>query len=431
MPDYNSIFESLGVFARAFSTIDNLATRDLEVTEGGETIRSLDNLRKQFAEALNDTSAERDALAAVGVLHDAAQAARGWGLSMTAALEEWIRGPLAQELQVLGALRDEVLAELARAMHADDESVQANDVSAGTPVAGANAGDAACYASGDAVDADENAVPDQHIRTQRVILECTRDNPRHRVPVGQEEFRVRPEHGPTVAMRVLPVTYGEVPDARNAVLDGAFEDYDGGFTHWDTIAGAGAVSRDTGIKRFGGGSLKITGDGATAVDLRQDMAARDPALPAGRAFALGAWVYVASHSAGSVVIDLLVDGQESMLELVVDGATPNGSWLHLGGFEYLPRASFPNKVVLRIACAASFDGVIHIDGVSLAPAAEVPHAGLRLALFEGAAAAQAGDRFTIDTSSDDAGAFQTFARDRLGLALPAGDTPSIDDSLAE
>jgi hypothetical protein len=120
--------------------------------------------------------------------------------------------------------------------------------------------------------------------------------------------------------------------------------------------------------------------------------------------------------------------------LPIDGSTPTEEWLHVGGFEYLPRGSFPNKVALRIRCSGDFDGVIQLDGASFAPAADVPHAGLRVALFQGANAPQAlpfADRYTVDTSSDDAGAFQTFARDRLGIALPSNASPTINDALAQ
>lgn len=429
MPDYESIFETLGVFARAFASIENFAERDLAVTENGQTIRSLDQLRSQFVAILNDSSAERDALSAVAVLSDAARAAQEWQVALGLALDDWLRGPLALELAARGATRDEVVRQLVRAMHADGESVARNEVSIDAIEPGGNAGDTALHVSADTVDAAESVITDQRVRTQRIALECTRDHPRHRVTVGQEEFRLRPEYGPALNLRVIPVTYGDVPDARNTVADGAFED--AGLAHWSVEAGLSAVSRDTALKRFGAASLRIAGDGATAVDVRQDLAQRDPALPAGAFLALGAWVYVTGHTAGSVVIDLLLDSQPSQLQLVIDGDTPTGQWLHLGGFAYAPRASFANKVIVRIACAATFDGAVNLDGVSLAPAVEAPHAGLRVALFEGALAAQAGDRFSIDTSSDDAGAFQVFARGRLGVALPAADTPTIDDQLAE
>ncbi|MBK8208006.1 MAG: hypothetical protein IPK87_14615 [Planctomycetes bacterium] len=435
MPDYTSIFEALGVFARAFRQIEDLADHDLEITQSGQTFRSLDRLRKQFIDVLNDSGAERDTLQVIALLNSAAETARGWALPLDAALDAWLSAALAPELDAQGASREELLHGLARAMLADAESVAPNDVSVGTPAPDAgNAGDAACYVSGSTVNAAESVIDDERIRTQRVAIECVRDNAHHRVPVGQEEFRIRPEIGRAVHTRVIPVTSGDFADARNAVLDGAFEAYDAGFTHWSVEAGGGVFSRDTGEKLFGTGSLKITGDGGTAGDLRQDLAGRSPAIESGRFFALGAWFYVASHTAGSVTVDLLVNGNASTLALTIDGSTPTAEWLHLGGFEYLPRASFPNKVVVRIRCSADFDGVVHVDGASLAPAAEVPHAGLRVALFQGALAPQAGaiaDRYTVDTSSNDAGAFQTFARDRLGIALPSDGTPTIDDTLAE
>lgn len=431
MPDYTEIFEALGVFARAFATFDNIASRDLEISEGGETFRSLDRLRQQFAAVLNDSPHERDALQALTLLNTAAETARGWSVPLDGALDAWIRGALAHELNATGASREQILQELTRAMHADSQSVAANDVAVGAVSAAAsNAGDAACYVTGETVDAGESVIADERVRNQRVLIECTRDNARHRVPVGQEEFRIRPEHGQAVGARVVPVSVGALRDPRNAVQDGAFHD---GLEHWEVVEGASVFDADEALKLFGAGSLKITGDGATEGELRQDFANREPALESGRFFALGAWVYVASHAAGSVIIDLLVDGQPSALALTVDGSTATEEWLHIGGFEYLPRASFPNKVQLRVRCGSDFDGVIHVDGISVAPATPVPHAGLKVALFQGAKPPQAApiaDRYTVDTSSDEAGSFQTFARDRLATALPSSETPTINDNLA-
>jgi len=421
MPDYTAIFEVLGQYARAFKQFDNLAARNLSFSAGGETFRSLDRLREEFVSVLNDSVHERDRLDAVALLADAARVARGWADQMGQSLDGWIHGSLALELDAEGAPCAELLTLLQRAMLADAESVAANAVSVSAVAAdAANVGDAACYASAQTVDAAESPVDDERIRAQRIALVCIRDCAHHRVPVGQEEFRVRPEYGPAQSARVIPVTYGALTDARNAVTDGAFEDAIA--DHWSIESGGAVFSRDTSTRLFGSASLKVTGDGATAGDLRQDLVGRDPALESGRAFAVGAWVNVAAHTAGSVTLDLLVDGTASALALLIDGSTPTAQWLHLGGFEYLPRASFPNKVKVRIRCSADFDGTLNLDGVSLAPATEVPHAGVRLALFQGAVAPQAApvaDLFTIDTSSNDAGALQTFARANVSVPLPA------------
>ncbi|MCZ7608113.1 MAG: hypothetical protein M5U25_19120 [Planctomycetota bacterium] len=436
MPNYTTIFQVLGQYARAFTQLDNLAERNLSFSSGGEVFRSLDKLREEFVDVLNDAPAERDRLDAVGVLADAARVARGWGAQLQQSLDAWIRDALAAELNSEGASRAELLRELQRAMLADAESVAANAVSLGAVSADvANAGDAACYVSKQTVDAAENLVDDERIVNQRICIECVRDNPRHRVPVGQEEFRIRPEVGPPVSTRAIPVTYGAITDARNVVTDGAFEDDTAGvLDHWSVISGGSAFSRDTATKLFGGGSLKITGNGATSGELQQDLADRDPPLESGRFWALGAWVYVGSYSGGDVKLDLLIDGAASALTLTIDGSTPTGQWLHLGGLQYLPRGSFPNKVKVRIRCGATFNGAVYLDGVSLAPATEVPHAGLRLAIFQGAAAPQTApvaDRFTLDSTSDEAGAFQVFARERLEIALPSSGTPTISDTLAE
>ncbi len=436
MPDYTSIFEVFGVYARAFSQFNNIAQRNLTFSAGGETFRSLDRLRQEFVTVLNGGSAERNALDSVSLFSDAARGVSGWEEQLQGSLEGWLREGLADELNVSGASRDAVLGALARSMQADSESVANNAITLGSISARAeNAGSQKCYASISTVNPAEGIIDDERARSQTVLIECVRDAAHHRAIAGAEEFRIVPERGSPVQAFVIPVTLGDSTDSRNVITDGAFELQAGGaFTHWPAIAGGSLFSRDTGTKLFGGGSLKITGNGTTAGELQQDLAAREPALASGRFWALGSWVYVSALSAGTVTIDLLVDGVASALTLTVDGSTPTGQWLHLGGFEYLPRSTYPNKVKARIRCSAAFSGTVFIDGVSLALASEVPHAGLRIAIFQGPSAPQAqpiADGFSVSTTSDEAGAFQRMFRDRLGVAMPSNASPSINDSLAE
>lgn len=436
MPDYISLFEIFGVYARAFTQFDNLARRNLTFSAGGETFRSLDKLREEFVDVLNDAPGERDRIDSVTLLSEAARVVLGWEAQLETSLDAFVREGVADELNVSGATREAVLAALKRSMSADSQRIAKNAISLGAvSAASTNVGTARCYASKSTVDPAESVVDDERAANQAILVECVRDTAHHRAILGAEEFRVTPEIGAAVPAFVIPVTYGDTPDARNVIRDGAFDLYSGGaFTHWSAIAGGGVFSRDTGTKLFSTGSLKIAGNGATAGDLQQDLAARDPALASGRFWALGAWIYVSSLSAGTVTIDLLVNGSPSGLKLTIDGSTATGQWLHVGGFEYLPRSSYPNKVKARIQCSAAFNGAIFIDGVSLALAAEVPHAGMRVALFQGASAPQAlpiADRFTFATTSDEAGAFQCMFRDRLGMALPSASSPTISDSLAE
>lgn len=436
MPDYTSLFEIFGVYARAFTQFDNLARRNLTFSAGGETFRSLDKLREEFLAVLNDAPAERERLDAAALLTEAARVTRGWEAQLETSLDAFVREGVAAELKVPGAAREGVLAALRRAMQADAQSVAENTVAlSAVSSASTNVGSAVCCASAQTVDPAENVIDDERARNQRITVECVRDAAHHRAVLGAEEFRITPELGAATPTFVIPVTRGDTPDARNVIRDGAFDLHSGGtFTHWSVISGGGVFSRDTGTKLFGTGALKITGNGATAGELQQDLAARDPALASGRFWALGAWLYVSSLVAGTVTLDLLVNGSPSGLTLTVDGSTPTGQWLHLGGFEYLPRSTYPNKVKARIRCDAAFDGAVFLDGISLALATEVPQAGVRVALFQGAVAPQAlpiADRFTFDTSSDDAGAFQTFFRDRLGVALPSSAAPTISDALAE
>lgn len=436
MPDYTSLFEIFGVYARAFTQFRNLAQRNLTFSAGGETFRSLDKLREEFVNVLNDAPGERDRLDAAALLSEAARVVRGWESQLETSLDAFVGEGVADELNVSGASREAVLGALQRAMQADAQSIAKNTITLGAVAAAStNAGSARCYASKQAVGPAENVIDDERAHSQSIAIECVRDAAHHRATLGAEEFRITPEFGAAVPAYVIPVTYGDTPDARNVIRDGAFDLYAGGaFTHWGVITGGSVFSRDTGTKLFGTGSLKVTGNGATAGELQQDLASRDPALASGRFWALGAWIYVSALSAGTVTLDLLVNGSPSGLTLTIDGSTATGQWIHLGGFEYLPRSTYPNKVKARIQCSASFNGAVFVDGVSLALAAEVPHAGVRVALFQGAIAPQAmpiADRFTLDTSSDEAGAFQCLFRDRLGVALPSSASPSIADSLAE
>ena len=436
MPSYTSLFEVFGVYARAFAQFENLADRNLYFSSGGETCRSLDRLRSEFAGVMNGDADERDRLDAVTLLSDAARTTRGWASQLDLSLDAWVRGGVASALDIAGATRADVLAALARKMAADNESIAANAVAAGSVTAAAtNVGTCNCYVSKKTVDPEENLVDDQRITNQSIVVECARDAAHHRVTVGAEEFRIVPEEGAAMRTLMIPVTYGDTASYRNMVMDGAFDLEDAGeFDHWEKISGGSVFSRDTGTKLFGDGSLKVTGNGATAGEMIQDLADRDPALPSGMMYVLGAWVYVGSLSAGTVTVDLLVDGNASTLQLVVNGSTATAQWLHLGGFEYLARSTFPNKVKVRVHCSSDFNGAVYVDGVSLAPATEVPHAGVRVAIFEGATAAQAApiaDRFTFATTSDETGAFQSFFRDRLAIALPTAGSPTLSDSLAE
>jgi hypothetical protein len=436
MPDYTSLFEVFGVYARAFSQFKNLARRNLTFSAGGEIFRSLDKLREQFADVLNDGPGERDRLECVTLLSDAARTVGAWDAQLESSLDAFVREGLADALDVSGATREAVLAELSRAMNADGESVARNVISLGAvSVAATNVGTEKCYVSKSTVDPAESVVDDERAQDQSIALTCVRDNAHQRAVVGAEEFRIAPELGAPVPTYVIPVTIGDTQDARNVITDGAFESYSGGvFPYWPVISGGGVFSRDTGTKLFGTGSLKITGNGAIAGELQQDLVARDPAMASGRVWALGVWAYVSSLGAGTVTVDLLVNGSPSTLALTINGSTPTGQWVHLGGFVYLPRNTYPNKVKARIACSSGFNGAVFLDGVCLALATEVPHAGVRAAIFQGATAPQAlpiSDRFTVATTSDEAGSFQCMFRDRLGVALPSSASPTIDDTLAE
>ncbi len=300
MIDYTSIFEVLGVFARAFTQIDNNANRNLTFTGSGETFRSFDNLREDFL----------DVLTAVQVLTDAKDLLLASDQRLGDALNRWIQTGLAEALGTGETSVAGVLRALQRAMHDDSESVSENAVTvSGVSAHAENVTDSRLYVTNQTIDAGETEIDDERARNQTIHVECVRDHATHNTPEGEEEFVITPEVGPRATLRSIPVTQSVQIHPRNVITDATFQDETtGDFDHWTNHAGGSVFTRDIAAKRFHDASLKVTGDGATAGELRQDLVDRSPVMASGRHWALGAWVYVTSHTAGSVTVDLLVDG---------------------------------------------------------------------------------------------------------------------------
>lgn len=431
MPDYTSIFEVLGQYARAFKTINNLAQRDLKVGSGDDVIRSLDKLKREFLDVLNDSPLERSALQPLEIISDAVRMTSAWKQQLEGALEYWIVNNMAPELGITGAAKTVVLLELRRQMNADAKSVNANIVALDSVTASAsNVGNAALLASIKTVNDSETVVDNELVKDSVIELRCVQDAVHDRLPEGHELFR-----SVFGDLRVIPVTIGDFVDSRNVIADGSFDKLSAAdFTYWTKVSGGSVASQETSDIQFGVGALKIVGDASTALDLQQDLKDRDPALPAGQFYGFGLWIKVSTYTAGSVTIDLLIDGVESTESLVLDGSTTTGQWLHEAVMIYLPRTVYPNKVKARIRCSSTFNGTILIDGVTLAPATKLGASGIQGVLFQGKEAPQSSplaDGYVIDTSSDDAGSFQVFIRDELQVALPSSGSPTFSDTLAE
>ncbi|MEE9310814.1 MAG: hypothetical protein V3V10_00250 [Planctomycetota bacterium] len=431
MPDYTTIFEVLGQYARAFKTLDNLANRDLKVTSGGETIRSVDKLKREFLDVLNDSASERAALQPVEILSDASRTIDTWRQQLQGALDHWIISNLAEELGFDGADKQKILLELRRQMLSDSKTVKVNSVTLDSvTTASTNVGNAVLLAGIKTVDAADTVLENELVFDGTIDLRCIQDAVHDRLPEGHELFR-----SSVGDLRIVPVTVGDFTDARNVITDGAFDKVSGSdFAYWTKISGGSVVSLETTDVQFGTGALKVVGDATTALDLQQDLKDRDPSLPSGQFYGLGAWVKVNSYTAGSVTIDLLVDGVASGESLTVDGSTTTGSWLHLAVMTYLPRNVYPNKVKVRVRCSSTFNGTVLIDGVTLAPTTKLRKSGINAILFQGVDAPQSqpvADRYGVDTSSDDLGSFQTFLRNELAVAMPSAASPTVSETLAE
>ncbi|MCF6228232.1 MAG: hypothetical protein L3J82_06150 [Planctomycetes bacterium] len=431
MPDYITIFEVLGQYARAFGTLENLANRDLKITSGGETIRSLDKLQREFIDVLNDSASERAALQPVEILSDASRAVEAWKQQLHGALDRWITKNLAEELGFVSTDKQKILLELRRQMLSDSKTVKVNSVALNSvSAASTNVGNAALLAGIKTVNDSETILNNELISDATIDLRCVQDAVHDRLPEGHELFR-----STAGDLRIVPVTIGDFTDARNVITDGAFDKISGSdFAHWAKISGGSVASQETSDVQFGTGALKITGDAATALDLQQDLKARDPSLPSGQFYGLGAWIKVSTYSAGSVTIDLLIDGVASTEILTIDASIATGSWLHVAVMTYLARSVYPNKVKVRIRCSSTFNGTVLIDGLTLAPATKLGKSGINAILFQGVVAPQSrpvADRYGVDTSSDDAGSFQTFLRDELAVIMPSSASPTVSETLAE
>lgn len=431
MPDYITIFEVLGQYARAFRTLENLANRDLKITSGGETIRSLDKLKREFLDVLNDSTSERAALQPVEILSDATRSIDAWKQQLHGALDHWITNNLAEELGFASTDKQKILLELRRQMLSDSKTIEVNSVALDSvSTASTNVGNATLLAGIKTVDDAETVLDNELISNATIDLRCVQDAVHDRLPEGHELFR-----STAGDLRIVPVTIGDFTDARNVITDGAFDKISGSdFAYWTKVSGGSVAAQETSDVQFGTGALKITGDAATALDLQQDLKDRDPSLPSGQFYGLGAWIKVSSHTAGSVTIDLLIDGVASSETLTIDGSTATGSWLHMAVMTYLPRSVYPNKVKVRVRCSGTFDDTVLIDGLTLAPATKLGKSGINAILFQGVVPPQSqpvADRYGVDTSSDDAGSFQTFLRNELAVVMPSSASPTVSETLAE
>lgn len=432
MPNYTSIFTRLGAFARIYRQCRLLENDALEVTESGTTLRTpLDlaaNVRAAF-EGANETQA----LAAIPQLTRLGAAAKGTWQAVKPVCDGWLSGALATELN---APRDanSVLAGLARAMLVDEESIAASEVELTAPLADtANTGDGMMAATLLVVLPGADApTSSQLARTQTIEATCVADHALDGTAEGREAWILRAASGEAATAETIPVTTGDTEDPRNLVIDGSFTAHaSGDFTHW-IATGAEVFAQETSDTRFNGKALRIESKADGAATLTQVLSERSSATPGGGMLALGAFIKATGVTAGSVTVRVTVNGTPRTGTIVIDNVTPAAAWLHRSTWVHMPRIASSDTVLLEVVVSADFDGVVLVDGLSMA-APDVGPDGVSVAIFQGVRAfsrAPFPDRFVIACDNDEAGAFAGFLRDVYGVELPSSDTPTVDDGLA-
>lgn len=430
MPNYTDIFSLLGAYARAYTSIRNFAELDVNVTQSGTTIRSLDNLAARFAGLLNDSATERDGLEVLATLQSMGTGLSAEWSSIRRSLDTAIESIIAEELGVKGNVAS-VLSELAREMSTDTESIQESTVGIGSPSpAASNIGDGVALFSIKRALADGTSVDSQLVRAQSISATCIEDSLLGGVEATRESWLVQTQSGLEASLQSVPVTNSLVEDDANHVLDASFAQWAGGSPSAWTLSGASLASQHTADSRFDASCLRINGNGQLTIT--QNIAPRSGAPLAGQMVALGVWVKVTSLSLGEIDIRLRTGAATLSHEVTVDTGTTTGSWLHLSAAAALPADAYAEGLRVEIVLSPNFNGDVLLDALSVTPMTLIGD-GVSAAIFPGATPfvrAPVADRFTVATTNNEAGAFAAFLRDVLSTELPASSSPTISDSLA-
>jgi hypothetical protein len=404
----------------------------LEVTESGTTLRTPLDLAANVRAAF-DGADETQALAAIPQLTRLGAAAKGTWQAVKPVCDAWLSGTLAAELNASGN-SNAVLAHLARVMLDDEESIAASEVELSAPLAdAANTGDGVMAATILVVmPGADTPTLSQLVRAQSIEAVCVADHALDGTAEGREAWILRAASGEATSAETIPVTTGDAEDPRNLIIDGSFTAYaSGDFAHW-IATGAEVFAQETSDTRFDSKALRIESDADGAATLTQVLSERSSAIPGGGMLALGAHIKAIGVTAGSVTMRVTVNGTPRTGTIVIDNATPAAAWLHRSAWVHMPRIASSDVVLLEIMVSADFDGVVLVDGLSMA-APDVGPDGVSVAIFQGVRAfsrAPFPDRFVFACDNDEEGAFAGFMRDVYGVELPSSDTPTIDDGLA-
>lgn len=359
---------------------------------------------------------------------------------------------------------DLAMRELVRQMVAGSASVAQCAVSATPAAVGPNTGTGVVVASvktGTGLDA-------QDVFAETGELLCTGDAQSGTATAGSEPFGYRGDYAPadklshewpgySGAATGLLACDSQQSNGANLLTNSGFEAFATANApdNWALgtgVAGTHWFSEATTVHR-GTAGLKLVGDGSVLHALRQtfSLSTGTAAVPRpNRLYAVNLWFRQPSTLTGPTLALSLVDGSDAnvaddqaaanTVSVALSGAA-TGSWVALSGVFRTPRV-LPATLKLQLAITGGAIGnaaVLFVDSLALTEMTELYAGGPSLAVFSGATAFVAGDRYQVAVANNRAGAtyggtFQTvfdrwFGMRELGLLLPYSGSPTIADTL--
>lgn len=224
-----------------------------------------------------------------------------------------------------------------------------------------------------------------------------------------------------------------VSDLSNLLTGGGFESFSAGVPDgWAINNGAAGYNirqELTNVHR-GAGALCLRGDGAIAtINISQSLTS----LTAGVTYCASVWLRKAGTVSTTSTLAVRVTGTGLSTKNLYS-ADPNGlttSYAHSYVFFTVPAAP-PSDYRIEFnwstANAAGATALIYADdAVVIRP---VRFGFVQYAAFAGATNFAVGDSFTLPTTNDNGGLFQSYFNRFYGVQLPSSGSPTIDDALA-
>lgn len=197
----------------------------------------------------------------------------------------------------------------------------------------------------------------------------------------------------------------------------------------------------------GGSALKFANDGATLIEIDQQLTQLSPLT----AYGVSLWAICDSVPGAGVVKVELVDGINGTVindaqgvanSLTFNASALTTSWKHLtalvsGECVFRTPAQLPALVFIRIreSTAVSNGKNMWVDNVGLAAMTEFYTGGPSAAIFTGGTPWNVNDAFTVTATNDRVGVVREWMERNLSLAakellLPTSGTPTVPDSVA-